>query len=139
MPTPAAPISALAETWIARARHLRWIDALAAWLVLCAIVTTLTPELPGRMIAITALGLLIAAIVIRPIRIRWRPISGWAAVAVSRPLRPGDRAWFIRDGTADLVLVTARRGLRMSISMPGLGEAETMRVRRTRVYLVPAS
>lgn len=139
MPTPAAPISVLAETWISRARYLRWMDALAAWLVLCAIVTAVAPELPGRMIAITALALLIAAIMLRPIRVRWRPISGWAAVAVSRRLRPGDRAWFIRDGTADLILITARRGLRMSITMPGLGEAETMRVRRTRVYLVPAS
>jgi len=39
---------------------------------------------------------------------------------------------------ADAVLVTARRGLRVSIASPGMGEAETMSVRRTRVFLVPA-
>jgi hypothetical protein len=35
------------------------------------------------------------------------------------------------------VLVTARRGLRVSIALPGFGQAETIRVRRTRVFLVP--
>ena len=56
---------------------------------------------------------------------------------MSKSLRPGARAWFVRDGRADAVLITARHGLRMSIAPPGFGEAETMRVRRTRVFLVP--
>jgi len=57
---------------------------------------------------------------------------------VSRSLRPGDRAWFVRDGHADSVLITARRGIRVSIAALSIGEAETMSVRRTRVFLVPA-
>ncbi|PYM22352.1 MAG: hypothetical protein DMD80_28530, partial [Candidatus Rokuibacteriota bacterium] len=61
-----------------------------------------------------------------------------AGVLVSRTVRPGDRAWFVRDGRADSVLVTARRGLRVSIAVPGMGAAETISVRRTRVFLVPA-
>jgi hypothetical protein len=139
MPTPTASLSPRAETWIARARYLRWLDALAACLVLWASVATLAPDLPVRVSTVTVIVVVICASAIRPFRIRWRPVSGWAAVAVSGPLRPGDRAWFVRDGNADLVLVTARRGLRITITMPGLGEAETMRVRRTRVYLVPVA
>ncbi len=64
-------------------------------------------------------------------------MSGWVGVAVSRSVRPGQRVWFVRDGRADAVLVTARRGLRVSIAAPQLGEAETLSVRRTRVLLIP--
>ena len=71
------------------------------------------------------------------VRLRWRPISGWVGVIVSRPLRPGQRAWFVRDGHADAVLITGRRGLRLSFAAPALGEAETLTVRRTRVFLIP--
>jgi hypothetical protein len=137
MPTPAAPLPAVAEKWISRSKYLRWLDALAAWVVLLAVVAQAVPELPGRAVAVIAAVLVGVAMMLPPFRIRWRPISGGTGVLVSRSLRPGDRAWFVRDGRADAVLVTARRGLRMSIAPPGFGEAETMRVRRTRVFLVP--
>jgi hypothetical protein len=76
-------------------------------------------------------------VVLRPLRLRWRPVSGWVGVAVSRSLRAGQRAWYVRDGRADAVLVTGRRGLRVSIAAPSVGEAETLSVRRTRVFLIP--
>jgi hypothetical protein len=139
MPTPTAPLPAVAEKWIARSRYLRWMDALAAWLVLLGVVALTMPESRPQPIVVTSLVVLVIGVMLRPLRIRWRPVSGWVGVAVSRSLLPGDRAWFVRDGRADRVLVTARRGLRMSIAAPNLGEAETISVRRTRVLLVPES
>ena len=137
MATPTAPVPTTVETWITRARYLRWIDALAAWVVLLALAAELLPEQPARIIAVTSLVLLVIGLMLRPLRLRWRPVSGWVGVAVSRSLRPGHRAWFVRDGRADAVLVTGRRGLRVSIAAPNVGEAETLSVRRTRVFLIP--
>jgi hypothetical protein len=135
--TPTAPVPTTVETWITRARYLRWIDALAAWVVLLALAAELLPEQPARIIVVTSLVLLVIGLMLRPLRLRWRPVSGWVGVAVSRSLRPGQRAWFVRDGRADAVLVTGRRGLRVSIAAPNVGEAETLSVRRTRVFLIP--
>jgi hypothetical protein len=137
MATPTAAVPTTVETWITRSRYLRWIDALAAWVVLLGVAAALLPEQPGRTIALGALALLVIALMLRPLRLRWRPVSGWVGVIVSRSLRPGQRAWFVRDGRADAVLVTGRRGLRLSIAAPDLGEAETLTVRRTRVLLIP--
>jgi hypothetical protein len=138
MPTPSTPLPAVAETWIARAKYLRWLDALAAWVVLLGLAMELMPELSARLVAALSGVLLLGAIVVPPLRLRWRPISAWTGVAVSRTLRPGDQAWFVRDGRADRVLLTGRRGLRMSIAEPGFGATETITVRRTRVLLVPS-
>jgi hypothetical protein len=135
--TPTAPVPTTVETWISRARYLRWFDALAAWIVLLGLSAELLPEQPPRIIAVTSLVLLVIGVVLRPLRLRWRPVSGWVGVAVSRSLRAGQRAWYVRDGRADAVLVTARRGLRVSIAAPSVGEAETLSVRRTRVFLIP--
>ncbi len=137
MPTPTAPLPAVAEKWISRAKYLRVLDALAAWVVMFGAGLAVAPEAPGQAVGMVAVVLVVTGAMLRPLRIRWRPVSGWAGVMVSRSLRPGDRAWFVRDGRADAVLVTARRGLRLTIAPPGLGAAETMRVRRTRVFLVP--
>ncbi|HEV8586101.1 MAG TPA: hypothetical protein VGT02_14130 [Methylomirabilota bacterium] len=137
MPTPTVPLPAVAETWISRSKYLRWLDALAAWLVGLGAILGFFPEAPGGTAAVVALVLVAAGSALQPLRIRWRPVSGWVGVVVSKSLRPGARAWFVRDGRADAVLITARHGLRMSIAPPGFGEAETMRVRRTRVFLVP--
>jgi len=117
---------------------LRWVDAVMAWLVLFGIAVTMLPEQSDRTIALVSVALLVLGVMLRPLRAHWRPVSGWAGVLVSRTVRPGDRAWFVRDGRADSVLVTARRGLRVSIAAPGMSEAETMSVRRTRVFLVPS-
>jgi hypothetical protein len=137
MTTPTAPLPSAVERWISRSRYLRWIDAVAAWLVLLAVTATALPESSVRAAAVIALALLGVGVMVRPLRIHWRPVSGWVGVLASRSLRPGHRAWFVRDGRADAVLVTGRRGLRLSIAAPSLGEAETISVRRTRVFLVP--
>jgi hypothetical protein len=42
-----------------------------------------------------------------PLRVRWRPVSGLVGVLVSRPLRPGDQAWYVRSERADLVVPAA--------------------------------
>jgi hypothetical protein len=136
MATPTAPVPTTVEKWISRSKHLRWIDALAAWIVLLGGVAELLPEQSGRTVALSSLALLALGVMVRPLRVRWRPVSGWVGLAVSRSLRPGHRAWFVRDGRADAVLVTARRGIRLSIAVPNLGEAETLSVRRTRVFLI---
>ena len=137
MATPTAPVPTTVETWITRSRYLRWIDALAAWVVLLGVTAALLPEQPARTIVVGSLALVVIGLMLRPLRLRWRPVSGWVGVIVSRSLRPGQRAWFVRDGRADSVLITARRGLRVTIAAPALGEAETLTVRRTRVLLIP--
>jgi len=138
MATPTAPVPAVVEKWISRSRYLRWLDAVAAWLLFLGVLARTMSDRPGARVALISAALVGVGVALRPLRIRWRPVSGWVGVIVSRSLRPGDRAWFVRDGRADAVLVTARRGLRVSIASPGMGEAETMSVRRTRVFLVPS-
>lgn len=135
-----APIKSLpadVERWTHRARWLRWLDALFAWLSLWACVAMLLPGLTGGAQATMAAAIAGAATRIVPLRARWRPISGWVALVVSRPLRPGDRAWHVRAGEAELVIVTARRGLRVVIAQ-ARGPEEGVAVRRTRVLLLPA-
>jgi hypothetical protein len=135
--TPTAPLPTAVETWISRAKYLRWIDALAAWVVLVVAAAELLPELPAAGAALVALAATVLGIASRPLRLRWRPVSGWVGLVASRSLRGGHRAWFVRDGRADPVLITARHGLRLSIAAPNLGESETLSVRRTRVFLIP--
>jgi hypothetical protein len=137
MTTPATPVPVAVETWMSRSRSLRWGDAFVAWLVLLIAAMRMMPHQSSGLVAVTSLGVLGVGVMLPPLRTRWRPMSGSVGLLVSRSLRPGDRAWFVRDGRADPVLVTARRGIRLSIALPNLGEAETISVRRTRVFLVP--
>ena len=123
--------------WTMRARWLRRIDALVAWIVaggLVAVVADL-PPMAGGLVA----AALVAALACIPlIRVGWRPISGVVGLGLSRTLAPGHRAWYVRPGAAELVIVTARRGLRLTIAAPGRTVAEGMNVRRTRVLLLSA-
>src|SRR5881628_2475468 len=127
MTPPTAPVPATVEKWISRSKYLRWVDAVTAWLVLFGVAMTLLPEQSDRTIALISVALLVLGVMLRPLRVHWRPVSGWAGVLVSRTVRPGDRAWFVRDGRADSVLVTARRGLRVSIAVPGMGGRDDQR------------
>jgi hypothetical protein len=95
------------------------------------------PELPAAGTALIALTATVLGRLVQPLRLRWRPVSGWVGLLASRSLRGGHRAWFVRDGRADPVLITARHGLRLSIAVPNFGESETLSVRRTRVFLIP--
>jgi hypothetical protein len=128
-----APLAVL--RWTSRLRRLRALDALVAWLGLWGVAGGRLGARPG---ALVALVLLSVGLALRPLRLRWRPVTGAVGLAVSRGLRPGARAWYVRARDADLVLVTARRGVRLVIAKPDLVSGEGMSVRRTRVVLLPA-
>ena len=135
--TPIKPLPEAVARWTARARWLRWLDALGAWLVLWASVVMLFRGLDSMIQVVMAAVLVAVGASLSPLRLRWRPISGWVGVVVSRPLRPGDRAWYVRPGEARLGVVTARRGLRVVIAQ-AQSPAEGIVIRRTRALLLPA-
>jgi len=138
MTTPLEPLPDSVAHWISRVAWLRWADALVAWISLWGAWAALLGPILARHAAVMSLTCLALGLAIRPVRVRWRPASGWVGLAVSRGLRPGDRAWYVRSGEADLVLVTARHGTRLVIARPGLVADEGLNVRRTRVLLIPA-
>ena len=138
MRTPLKPLPETVARWTRRVRLLRWLDALVAWLTLWAVTTLVVPGVGGRVQAILAAVLTIGGAFIPALRVRWRPATAWVALVVSRPLRPGDRAWHVRPGGAELVIVTARRRLHMVIASPATGTVEGVSVRRTRALLIPA-
>ena len=135
--SPTSPVPVDVERWLSRSSYLRWIDAATGWVTLAVIAACLMPRPSAGSVSLVSAGMLVLGMMVPPLRIRWRPVTGWIGLRVSRSLRSGDRAWFVRDGRADPVLITARHGLRLSIATPNRGEAETISVRRTRVLLVP--
>ncbi len=138
MPTPIRPLPERIVRWTTRARWLRWLDAGTAWIVVWVLVAATLSDLPARVQA-TVAGVPVALLgLIPPIRRGWRPVSGPVGLRLSRTLTPGDRAWYVRPGAAELVIVTGRRGLRLTIAAPGLDAAEGMSVRRSRVLLLSA-
>ncbi len=139
MRTPTRPIPEAIERWVTRARLLRWLDALAAWLVLWFALAQWPGTLsPGS--SATAAGLLLGPLVfVTPLRRRWRVVSGAVGLRMSRSIAVGDRAWCVGPGSAERVIVTARRGFRVTVAMMGGDAAEGITVRRTRVLLVPWS
>ncbi|HUP35998.1 MAG TPA: hypothetical protein VNC82_11210 [Candidatus Limnocylindria bacterium] len=137
MRAPIPPTPEPVVRWAARAPWLRRLDALAAWAAgwgLLGMATDLGP-MPQ---AVAAAALVAAVARITAIRLAWRPVSGLVALRLSHTLAPGRRAWYVRPETAELVIVTARRGLRLTIAAPGRTVAEGMEVRRTRVLLLDA-
>ena len=138
MTTPMNPVPALVARWMARVRWFRWLDACVAW----AGLWCLGGAVLGRGLAGPAAGLALLLVGlglwVRPLRTRWRPLSGWVGLAMSRGLQPGDRAWYVRTPQADLVLVTARHGARLVIARPDPAGDEGLAVRRTRVLVLPA-
>ena len=138
MGTPIRPLPEGIARWSARARWLRRLDALAAGGLVWGLLAATQPGIGlGMQVAAAAVvvGLLGA---VTPIRARWRPISGLAGLWVSRALVPGDRAWYVRPDGPELVIVTARRGLRLTVAVPGRGADEGLSVRRTRVLVLGA-
>jgi hypothetical protein len=139
MRSPIQPVPMAVQKWVARARYLRWLDAATAWLGVVILLAAAFGE------AVVVAEMLVAAVAVAlaaamtAVRVRWRPVSGVVGFLVSRALRPGDRAWYVRSARADLVIVTACRVLRVSIAAPELGAQETISVRRTRVLVVPAT
>jgi hypothetical protein len=103
--------------------------ALLAWLL----------GLASAPAAVASLIVVALGVLVRPLRVFWRPLSGSVGLVLSRRLQPEDRAWYVRSRHADPVLVTARNGARMRIATPDLEEPdEVLSVRRTRVLLLPA-
>jgi hypothetical protein len=138
MTTPIRPLPEDVERWIGRAGRLRWADAAFGWLLLCGILWWL--PWPGTTGYVAVLGLALTALasMVRPLRVAWRPLSAWVGLAVSRGLKAGDRAWYVRSQRADLILVTACHGIRVVIATPDVDADEVLSVRRTRVFLLPA-
>jgi hypothetical protein len=137
--TPIRPLPSAIARWTSRLRWLRWVDALLAWLaVLLGLHVWLPPMAPPTTMALAA-AIVVGALLIQRLRLAWRPVSAIATVLLSRGLRPGDRAWFVHGDDADLVLVTARRGVRVVVARPGYDSVEGLSVRRTRVLLLPAA
>jgi hypothetical protein len=138
MRSPIRSVPTAVARWHVRLRGLRGLDAVVAVASAWAVATAALGPGSGEAalgIATLTVGLGIA---LWPLRVRWRPISSLVTLAKSRRLRPGDRAWYVRARQADLVLVTARRGLRAVIAWPDPAGEESLTVRRTRVLLLPA-
>ena len=139
MRTPIRPLPESIAHWMERARYLRWLDAAVGWLAVWGVVAfggSRARPLVGVVLAAASVVLLA---LVPPLRTRWRPVSAWIGLAVTRRLRPGDRAWWVQPHRSDPVVVTARRGLRLTIALTRHGESEVLRVRRTRTLIVPAA
>jgi len=139
MTTPMKPVPELVARWMARVRWFRWLDAFVAWAGLWGIIAAVLGRGVSGKAAVLALILVGLAFLVHPLRTRWRPLSGWMGLVMSRGLHPGDRAWYVRPHHADLVLVTARHGARLVIARPNLAQDESVTVRRTRVLVLPAA
>jgi hypothetical protein len=138
MTTPMRPVPDSVARWIARRRWLRWCDALLAWALLWIGGAVVMGSERLEAAAVVAAVLVALGAFVQPLRVRWRPITGWIGLRISRGLRPGDRAWYLGASDASLVVVTARHGVRLVIVRPDLQD-EGISVRRTRVFLLPAA
>jgi hypothetical protein len=137
MTTPMRPLPHSVGRWITRRRWLRWGDLLLAWALLWAVAAVMLGPARVEPAAVVALVLVALGAAIHPLRVRWRPLTGWMGLRVSRGLRPGDRAWYLGARDASLVVVTACHGIRLVIVRPDLQD-EGISVRRTRVFLLAA-
>jgi hypothetical protein len=137
--SPSRPLPAGVVRWIRLQGLLRWADAAAGWLFVGLCVLAAIPDASLRAVAVLAAVGAGAAALLPTVRTRWRPVSAVASVKLSAGLRAGDRAWWVRAGGAELVLVTSRRGLRVVIARADRDTSEGLAVRRTRVLLVPTA
>jgi hypothetical protein len=138
MGTPIRPLPGDIARWSARARWIRRLDALAAGGLVWGLLAVMLPGVGLRVQVVAAAAVVGLLGAVTPIRVRWRPVSGLAGLWVSRALVPGDRAWYVRPEGPELVIVTARRGLRLTVAVPGRGADEGLSVRRTRVLVLGA-
>ena len=138
MRSPLRPLPAAVTRWTAAARVLGWLDALAASLAIWGGAAVALPSASRASLAVLAAAVTALGALLRPLRVRWRPVRGAVALVLSARLSPGDQAWYVRPGHAERVLVTARRRTRVVIARLNDEGAEGLSVRRTRVLLVPA-
>jgi len=138
MGTPIKPLPQAVERWMGRLGALRWGDAAIAWVLAWSGVAVMLGDASPLASALLASAIVAGGAWLVPLRVRWRPLSAAVGITVSRSLRAGSRAWYVRPHAADLVLVTARRGLRVVIVGGAESRTEGFAVRRTRVLLLPA-
>ena len=138
MRSPLRPLPAAVTRWTAAARVLGWLDALAAYLAIWGGAAVAFPSASRASLAVLAAAVTALGALLRPLRVRWRPVRGAVALVLSARLSPGDQAWYVRPGHAERVLVTARRRTRVVIARLNDEGAEGLSVRRTRVLLIPA-
>src|ERR1041384_6538976 len=112
MRAPLRPLPDSVTRWTTYTGILRWLDAVLAFLGLWWLTTDVFPAMPETERLTIAALFAAGAVMLPALRVRWRPISALVSLHVSRELRAGDHAWFIRPGDARLVLVTGRRRLR---------------------------
>lgn len=138
MGTPIRPLPEAVARWSVRARWIRRLDALAAGAFVWGLLAVMLPGVGAG--ARAGAAAVIAGLLggVAPIRARWRPVSGPVGLWVSRTLAPGDRAWYVRPEGSELVIITARRGFRLTVAVPGRGATEGLSVRRTRVLVFAA-
>lgn len=133
------PLPRAVERWTSVVLPLRWVDALIAWLVVWALARIALPQVENAAAAVGATVVIVLVALLGPIRVRWRPVTGVVALALSARLSPGDHAWYVRSGAAERVLVTGRHPTRIVIVRLNDESAEGLSVRRTRVLLVRRS
>src|SRR5213592_1280506 len=119
MRSPLRPLPAAVTRWIATARVLGWLDALAAYLAIWVGAAVVFPSASGASLAVLAALVAALGALLRPLRVRWRPVRGAVALVLSARLTPGDQAWYVRPGHDERVLVTARRRTRV-VALLGL-------------------
>jgi hypothetical protein len=139
MRTPLRPFPEDVTRWMRRARRLRWLDGLIAWLVVWAILVALQPAADRGALGVLAAVLVGPAAALAPLRRRWRPVSAAVALALGRRLRPGDRAWQVWPDGARPVLVTSTRWRHVVVAGLVRDSGEGSALPRTRVLLIPAS
>jgi hypothetical protein len=139
MRTPLRPFPEDVNRWVRRAGRLRWLDALAAWLIVWGVFVGLRPATDWTALGILALLVVGPASAVPPLRRRWRPVSAAVAVALGWRLRPGDRAWQVWPDGARPVLVTSTRWRHVVVAGLVRDSGEGSALPRTRVLLVPAS
>ena len=137
MRSPVRAVPPNVERAATRARFLRAVDAVLAWLVGWAVVAVALDTATASTSAIVALVGVVLVALLGPVRRGWRPVSALASVSASRRLRPGDHAWLVLPERIEPVIVTARRGLRIVVASPHQG-SEGLSVRRTRILVVPS-
>jgi len=138
MTTPIKPLPGTIERWMSRVGALRWADAAVAWVLVWVGLVMSLHDVAALPVVLLATGIVAAGAWFGPVRVRWRPVSALVSLSMSKTLRPGTRAWYVRSDAAELVVVTARRGLRIVIAGVAESRTEGFAVRRTRVLLLPA-
>jgi hypothetical protein len=137
--TPEKPLPMAIVRWGRRLTLLRWLDAALAWLTVWVTVMVALPGAALDASALVALVVVVAGVIVPPLRDSWRPASGAVGLAISSGLRPGDLAWYVDANGSTRVLVTGRRGIRLVVAQGNRDAHEGHSVRRTRALLIPAS